>query len=180
MAGTAGLRCHGPNGAYQGRECGNQQPMHGTSCRPLVLRCRLEQQPVASSGQGPRPPRQTRSCSSVSALAAAAVVPVVGSAALRVDPGHSRAACIETRAAAMPLAAPFALDQLQQQRMAGTAGPSLPEPTGVACTKAVSGVRHISSPCTSRAPRCTGCTWCTWCAQLACSSRPLVLRCRLE
>ena len=77
---------------------------------------------LSSSGQGPRPPRQTRSCSSVSALAAAAVVPVVGSAALRVDPGHSRAACIETRAAAMPLAAPFALDQLQQQRMAGTAG----------------------------------------------------------
>ena len=63
---------------------------------------------LSSSGQGPRPPRQTRSCSSVSALAAAAVVPVVGSAALRVDPGHSRAACIETRAAAMPLAAPCA------------------------------------------------------------------------
>ena len=77
---------------------------------------------LSSSAQGPRPATQTRPSSSVSALAAAAVVPVVGSAALRVDPGHSRAACIETRAAAMPLAAPFALDQLQQQRMAGTAG----------------------------------------------------------
>ena len=37
MAGTAGLRCHGPNGAYQGRECGNQQPMHVMSSSLHVL-----------------------------------------------------------------------------------------------------------------------------------------------
>ena len=175
MAGTAGLRCHGPNGAYQGRECGNQQPMHGTSCRPLVLRCRLEQQPVASSGQGPRPPTQTRPFSSVSALAAAAVAPVVGSAALRVDPGNSRAACIRTRAAAMPLRLRHLLEischrhrtwQVQHRMACATKAVSSRECGNQKPMHVTSSSLHLLYARGAR-NRCHG-------------SRPLVLRCRLE
>ena len=176
MAGTAGLRCHGPNGAYQGRECGNQQPMHGTSCRPLVLRCRLEQQPVASSGQGPRPPTQTRPFSSVSALAAAVVVaPVVGSAALRVDPGNSRAACIRTRAAAMPLRLRHLLEischrhrtwQVQHRMACATKAVSSRECGNQKPMHVTSSSLHLLYARGAR-NRCHG-------------SRPLVLRCRLE
>ena len=64
----------------------------------------------------------TRPCSSVSVLVAAAFGPAAGSAASQVRPGNRRAACIKTRAAAMPLAAPFALGRLQEHRMARRAG----------------------------------------------------------
>ena len=63
----------------------------------------------------------TRPCSSVSVLVAAAFGPAAGSAASQVRPGNSRAARIKTRAAAMPLAAPWALDRLQEHRIARTA-----------------------------------------------------------
>ena len=57
----------------------------------------------AAAHKGPRPPTQTRPFSSVSALVAAAFGRAVGSAAFRVGPGGSRAACTKTRAAALPL-----------------------------------------------------------------------------
>ena len=64
----------------------------------------------------------TRPCSSVSVRVAAAFGPAAGSAACQVRPGNSRAACIKTRAAAMPLAAPLALGRrLQEHRVARTA-----------------------------------------------------------
>ena len=58
---------------------------------------------VSNGAYGPRSPTQTRPFSSVSALVAAAFGPAVGSAACRVRSGDTRAACIRTRAAAMPL-----------------------------------------------------------------------------
>ena len=64
----------------------------------------------------------TRPCSSVSVRVAAAFGPAAGSAACQVRPGNSRAACIKTRAAAMPLAAPLALGRrLQEHRVARAA-----------------------------------------------------------
>ena len=58
---------------------------------------------VSNGAYGPRSPTQTRPFSSVSALVAAAFGRAVGSAAFRVGPGGSRAACTKTRAAALPL-----------------------------------------------------------------------------
>ena len=70
----------------------DQQPTHAASrwCSDAT---------VSNGACGPRSPTQTRPLSSVSALVAAAFGPAVGSAACRVRPGDSRAACIETRAA---------------------------------------------------------------------------------
>ena len=137
-----------------------------------MLRCRLEQQPIAAD-KDRRPATQTRPFSSVSALAAAADGPVVGSAALRVDPGNSRAACIRTRAAAMPLRLRHLLEischrhrtwQVQHRMACATKAVSSRECGNQKPMHVTSSSLHLLYARGAR-NRCHG-------------SRPLVLRCR--
>ena len=72
---------------------------HIAACRWYQLRCRLEQQRTRTETSD----ADTTIFVGVSALAAAAFGPAVGPAAYRVRPGNSRAAGIETSAAAMCL-----------------------------------------------------------------------------
>ena len=86
---------------------------------------------VSNGAYGPRSPTQTRPFSSVSALVAAAFGHAVGSAACRVRSGDTRAACIRTRAAAMPLRLRHLLEiSCDSTRMAGTAGLRCHGPNG--------------------------------------------------
>ena len=125
-----------PIGVRRGREGGNQQPTHAASrwCSDAT---------VSNGACGPRSPTQTRPLSSVSALVAAAFGPAVGSAAFRVGPGGSQAACTKTRATTSHLAGPFGPEQLPQHRIPGTSASSVPGPTGVCCAR-VSAIRQLS------------------------------------
>ena len=87
---------------------------------------------------------------SLSVLIAAALDHLVGSSAVRVRAGDTRPACIEARATALHLAAPFAFEQraaaAPQQRMSHTAAQPLQWQDRLACAVCARG-SAIPRPC---------------------------------
>ena len=106
MAGACspGLRCHGRLARVEAVSAAINSPLTSSAPpRTWCTRCTCEWCTAAARCCSDVVSSSSAPFSSVSALVAAAFGRAVGSAAFRVGPGGSRAACTKTRAAALPL-----------------------------------------------------------------------------